>query len=335
MKQHFTLILIIIPLIIWLFSCDENLSPKGELTQKYSVNLLLRGDTTLQCAYISHLYDVAGFDPSTLSEDPVMLGSQISIKYINKGTTYYFRDTLDNNNLNPRYNSPSKYSYLKSFRPDYNSEIELSVNLPDGQKLTSKTTVPGKINFDESKTTNLIFIPPLIVYNYDSVYVNVFWKNENPYLFKAKRISFNYYHKDETGKKTLFVKQIPISTLQEGIQTGFDYNDVSLKDELHIERKLVEQALKEISEGDLKKSTYYVGPIQIEILLFDENLSKYYNSKLYFDYGFTIRNFPADMTNINGGLGFFASYSQTKRTIKFDDNYLLKKFGYLPESSTK
>ena len=135
----------------------------------------------------------------------------------------------------------------------------------------------------------------------------------------------------------MFVKQIPITSKQEGNQTISDYNDIALKDELHIERKLLEESLREISEGDSKKSFYYVGPVQVEILLFDENLSKYYNSKLYlyFDYGFTIRNFPADMTNIDGGLGFFASYSQTKRIIKCDDNYLLKKFGYLPESSTK
>lgn len=74
---------------------------------------------------------------------------------------------------------------------------------------------------------------------------------------------------------------------------------------------------------------------QVEILLFDENLTKHYSSKQYFDYGFTIRNFLADIINFEGGLGFFASFSQTKRVIKFDDNYLLKKFGYLPESSTK
>ena len=334
MKKIFFSYLIIVCLITTL-SCDENLSPKGELQQKYSVNLILRGDTTFQSAYLSRLYDVEGFDPNTLSEDPAVTGAGISIKYSDIGTSFYFRDTLDNNNLNPRYNSPSKYSYLKSFRPAYNSEIELNVALPGGQKLTSKTRVPAKINFDEAKTTNLIYIPPLVVYNYDSVYLHVYWKNENPYLFKAKKIYFNYYHKDEAGNKTFFVKQIPITSRQEGNLSVVDYNEISLKDELHIERKLVEQALREISNGDNKKALYYVGPIQIEILLFDENLSIYYILKLYFDYGFTIRNFPSDMTNIEGGLGFFASYSQTKRVIKFDDNYLLKKFGYLPESSTK
>lgn len=58
----------------------------------------------------------------------------------------------------------------------------------------------------------------------------------------------------------MFVKQIPVTSGWDGVQNAPDFNDISLKDELHIERKLVEQALKEISEGDSKKVAYYVGP---------------------------------------------------------------------------
>ncbi len=217
LKRFFTFVIAAI-ILFSIESCEENLSPKGELQQKYSVNHILRGDTTLQCAYLSRLYDVEGFDPNTLSEDPGVLGAGISIKYSDKETNYSFRDTIDYNNLNPRCNTPAKYSFLKSFRPDYNREIELSINLPDGQKLTSKTKVPSKINFDETKTTNLIFIPPLIVYNYDSVYLHVYWKNENPYLFKAKRISFNYYHKDETEKKPCLLNKYQSPQNRKGIR---------------------------------------------------------------------------------------------------------------------
>ncbi len=132
---------------------------------------------TLQNAYVSRLYDVDGFDLKTLSADPAVFGASVSIRYTDKGTSFLFRDTLDNNNLNSRYNSQAKYSYLKSFRPDYNREIELNVILPNGQKLISKTKVPDKINFDEIKSTHIIIIPPRVAYNYDTVYIKGTSKN--------------------------------------------------------------------------------------------------------------------------------------------------------------
>jgi len=69
------------------------------------------------------------------------------------------------------------------------------------------------------------------------------------------------------------------------------------------------------------------------IYSFDENLSRYYSANLFFDFGFTVRNFPGDVTNIEGGYGFFGAYSYTKRIIKFDQQYLLSTFGYLREAT--
>lgn len=327
MKRIFYLLITAASLFIVL-SCEENFSPKGELPNKYTVNLILRGDTTFQTAYVSRLYDVQGFDPNTLKTDPAVSGAQLYIKYTDSDTRYYFRDTVDNANLNSRYNTPAKYYYLNNFKPRYGKEIEMNLILPDGKRLASKSKTPEGIYFDEDRTTP--YIPgPLISFYSDSVYINVVWGNSSVNLVKGKKVSFVYYHKDLNGVTSKFVKQVPIIVEQSNGNTFTDYNALSFDNELKLERKLLQQALEEISQGDSKKGRYSIAPLVVDIYLLDENLTKLYSANLFFDFGFTVRNYPADITNIDGGLGFFSSYSVVRRVIQFDPQYLLKKYGYL------
>ena len=309
-------------------SCEESISPKGNMPVKYNVNLILRGDTTLQTAYIAKLYNVEGFNPNDNKEDPAVTGSLIWLKYLDSNTRYYFRDTVDIQNINTRYNTPSKYYYLKNFRPVFGKEVELNVTLPDGQKLFSKTKIPEGTFFNEEKT--LPYIPgPLI--GRDTSNMNVVWESSLS-LAKAQKVTLPYYYKDLNGVKTKHKVNIPINVTSSTINNNpSDYINTSFKNELLIDRKLFEQILQNISAGDPAKGRYSIASLEIEVFLFDENLTSYYSADLFFDYGFTIRNYPSDITNINGGLGFFASYSYVKRIIKFDPQYLLKKYGYLSE----
>jgi len=310
------------------YSCEENISPVGDLPVKYDVNLILRGDTTLQTAYVSKLYGVDGFNPYSNTEDPAVTGALVWLKYSDSNTKYYFRDTIDLQNINTRYNTPAKYYYIKNFRPVFGKEVELNISLPDGQKLSSKTKIPDGIYFDEEKT--LPYIPgPLI--GRDTSNMNVVWVSSLS-LVKAQRVTLPYYYRDLNGVKNKFKVNIPINVSSLTAGNNFsDYINTSFKNELSIDRKLFEQVLQNISAGDPAKGRYSIAPLEIEIFLYDENLTSYFSSDLFFDYGFTIRNFPSDITNINGGLGFYASYSYVKRIIKFDPQYLLKKFGYLSE----
>jgi hypothetical protein len=168
--------------------------------------------------------------------------------------------------------------------------------------------------------------------NYDSIYINVFWNNSSLDQLKAKKVVIGYFHKNQDGNKTWYIKHVPIASNQE-TQSGLDYNELSFRNETHIERKLIEQALLEIAGSDTKKSSYYIAPLKISIFSLDDNLTKFYRSNLYYDYGFSIRNYPGDYSNVNGGLGFFASYSEVTKMVKFDEKYLKNKFGYATDST--
>ncbi len=320
---YYVSILVFVSLMI---SCDENFSPKGELQNKYSVNLILRSDTTLQTAYISKAYDVQGFDPSSLTSDPAVDGAVISLKYSDSPKQYFFRDTVDNNNINTRFNTPAKYYYIKNFRPVYGKQIELNVTLPGGASLTSTTNVPEGIYFDEAKT--IPFLPGPFIGN-DTVYINVVWKNSNSNTAKSVRAYFNYYHKELNGDTVGFVKRVPVAMGIAGSDTSYTFSKNVFENKVQLPRKLLDIALRQISAGDHAKGRYLIGPLNVEIIVLDDNLSKYYSSDLFFNYGFTVRNFPADFTDITGGFGFFGSYSYTKRVIQFDPKYLLNTYGYL------
>jgi hypothetical protein len=323
---------VIIPLVslAFILSCQENFSPKAALPDKYVFNLIMRGDTTVQIAYLSRLYDVANYNPSSLATDPAVDGAVIAINYTGDSKQYIFRDTLDNGVPNQRYKTPSKYYYLSNFRPAVNKEIQLNITLPDGQKMTSKTILPPAIVFDNNLSTPYI---PGSYFNTDSVYINVYWNNSNSNSAKAKRVSFVYFHKELNGTKTRHIKQVPIVAVIQGDSTAYDYNDIEFENALHLPRALLDKALLEISAGDPQKGRYLIAPLRVDVLLFDDSLSKLYSANLFYNYGFTIKNYPTSLTDITGGLGYFASYAQVTHYISFDPPYLMNKYGYLADSS--
>lgn len=325
--RKFFLIATAITFYVFLASCDENVSPKGTLPEKYSVNFVLRGDTTIQTAYISKLFDVEGFDPAALSEDPAVGGVKVYIKYSDSETKYFLRDTIDTK-INTVYRTPAKYYYVKNFKPQFNKQIQLHADLPNGNKLSSTSKTPAALVFDNSKS--LSYIPgPLL--GRDTTYVSIYWNGIGLDVVKAKRVKIVYFYKELSGEKIRHEKLVPINASQNGLKETLDYNNLSFQNEVKIERKLLTKALNEISEGNPSKGRYSLAYLEVDVLAFDENLTKYFSTNLYYDFGFTVRNFPSDVTNISGGLGFFGTYVSSKKQLKFDSQYALKEFGYLIE----
>jgi hypothetical protein len=322
--------IVVISLLIYalIISCEENISPKGELPIKYSVNFVLRGDATTQTAYISKLYDVTGFDPSTLDTDPAAAGANVYLKYSDSETRYYLRDTVDYNNLNPSYNTPAKYYFISNFTPISNKQITLFAQMQDGTQLTASSKTPLNLSFDNYKS--LSYIPgPLI--GRDTTYASIYWDNIGQDVVKARRVKIVYYYRELTGEKTRHEKQVPLKIDNSSGKEIAVYTDFSFQNELKIPRKFLTKALREISEGNSSKGRFSLLNLEVEILSFDENLTKYYSTSLFYDFGFTVRSYPSDLTNINGGLGFFASYLSAKKYLKFDQQYALNEFGYLIE----
>lgn len=326
MKRTY-LIISILALVVVFIRCEENVSPKGNLPVKYAVNFVLRGDTTLQTAYISKLFDVEGFDPSVLSADPAVSGAKVYLKYSDSETKYFLRDTIDNNS-NSSFGTPVKYYYLKNFKPQFNKQIQMFAEMPNGDLLNSSSKTPVGLVFDNTKS--LSYIPgPLL--GRDTTYASIYWNGIGLDVVKAKRVKIVYYYRESNGEKTRHEKLVPIKYSTDGKTESIDYYNMTFQNEVKIERKLLTKALRDISEGNSSKGRFSLAYLEVEVLSFDENLTKYYSTNLFYDFGFTVRNYPSDISNIKGGLGFFGSYVSSKKLLKFDSQYALTEFGYLTE----
>ncbi len=306
------------------YSCEDTIEPYGELPDGYAINLILKGDDSLQTAYISRLYQPDDFGSINQEVDPAVGGVELSLQNMLTGKVYYFRDTVDNENFNPHYNSPAKYYYLADFWPEAGSWFNLSAKFPDETILTSTLTMPQTIIPDESETTRII---PGAFVDRDTVYVTAAWLNNNIKLVKARKVYFDYYIRQPTGEDIKYRKYLPVGDTPSASAIGSDI-DISYSDRADVRRTFLNVALEEISEGNPVKGSYAIGPVTFEIMNFDEGLSEYYHADLFYNYGFTIRNNPSDFTNISGGKGFFGGYTYMKIEVPFQSNWLMDNFGY-------
>jgi hypothetical protein len=325
MKKIIPISLIFISVLLF-YSCDENVSPKGELPDEYVINLIIRTDTSFQTATVTRVYDVDGFDPLELKTDPSVSGAKISLKYSDSNIEYFYRDTVDNSKLNSRFGVPSKYYYLKNLPIVYGKEIEMKAVIPGGKVISAKTKIPEKFVITSEGTTP--FIPgPLI--GRDTANISVAWNNAATDYVKMGKATLVYFYKEVDGSKTRYEKKVPMSIIISGSDTS--YSTSSFRNDLKINRTILRNVLSEISAGNSAKGRYSIAPLEIEIFVMDENLTRYFSAGLLYDFGFTIRNIPSPISNMNGGLGFMGSYAHSKIAIRFEDQYLLNTFGYLRE----
>lgn len=320
------LIILLAPLLFW--SCEENVSPKAPLPDDNVVNLIIRGGSSFQTATVTKIYDVEGFNPGDLKTDPSVAGAKIYLKYSGSNTEYLFRDTTDNNLINKRFGTPAKYYYLKNFQMLHGNEVEVKAVMPGGKIITSKTKIPEGVSFTFDGTTP--FIPgPLI--GRDTVNISVAWNNSPTELVKMGKVKLVYFYKELDGSKTRYEKEVPLGINVAGNDTVKNYVLSNFKNEFKFSRALLKKSLEEISLGNPAKGRYSIAPLEVEIYVMDEYLTRLYSAGLLYDYGFTVRNLPTQISNMSGGLGFFGSYSYSRISIRFEDQYLLNNFGYLRE----
>ena len=67
--------------------------------------------------------------------------------------------------------------------------------------------------------------------------------------------------------------------------------------------------------------------MDVQLIVYDPNLSTYYSSMQEATDGFTVRLDQPDYSNVTGGFGIFGSYVRTELKVKFTKEYL-KTFGY-------
>ena len=317
MKRYFPVILVIFGLIN--YSCEENFSPKGDYQEKYILTCVIRGDTSFQTASISKSYDVPGYDAGLNRTDPFIKTALIRIWQ--GDSVKFMRDTSIVRTDTSRYNSPFHYFYLDNFKPDNEKELEIEAILKNGKILRGFTKIPESIEWVISDTSSSQIPAQADSHFYFS------WSSSLNLGWYIPRFSF-FYLKNENGVQVLNKKEVPLKYVYEGGKLVPKFSMPIRNNSVGIPNAYLDSAFTQISRGDANKANYTILGCIFELLVLDENLSKYYSTLHGFLDDYTIRIDESDFTNIEGGLGVFGSYLKQQEGGFINKDYI-NSFGYI------
>lgn len=311
-------LIILIIFAQFFISCDADFSPYGEFNEKYIVTCILRSDTTFQTAVLSHSYLPNNPDPNTYNIDPSIMSADIRVWY--KDSVYVFKDTSVIRNDTSRYQSSYRFYFNNKFRIQPREEIEIEVLLQNGRRLHASSFTPSDIRFEESSE---VIIPPV-----NSNLVQFSWENQNQGTYFSPKFEIKY-SQIVNGITEIKKIEVPLRYENKNGEIIPVYPDHSTRTVVVYPLEVITQALESISDSDPNKQNYYIyqTPI-INVLAFDDALSRYASSTSASLSESTVILNSSDYTNIENGFGIFGSFVNKKYTsIKFQESYI-NSFGY-------
>ncbi len=324
MKKVIVIIFFVTAMLIN-YSCEENFSPKGDFQQKYILNCVIRSDTSLQTATISRSYEVGGYDPFVNTTDPFLKNAYIRIWAGDK--VYFMKDSSIARTDSSRYKDPLHFFYVDNFNPGISTSLEIEAILADGKTLKASTTLPETVNWNysniDTSDTNAFRIPSL---SHD--YFSYAWFQGSSLGWYLPRLIL-IYSKMVNGNEER--REILVPEKYEDVGRGIEavYPSPTKNTLASFKNSALDSVFRQISKGDPVKSHYKIYALVLELLVFDDPLSKYFSVTNGFFDDYTIILDEVDYTNVEGGLGIFGSYTKQRRGSKIASEYI-SSFGYVP-----
>jgi hypothetical protein len=287
----------------------------------YILNCILQNDNSIQYALLSkNLYTESGGTPTSISKDQFIKGANVKILYNN--SEYVMKDTTLQIITDGKINEINCY-YFKGLIADPGKAVSIEATAPNGKKLTSTIQIP------------VIYFPKNFAYNIPPGFpdANYFidelgwgWVVNNKQsndIINLPQIEV-YYKKYEGG--TFIEKKIIIplgSFTINGYSNVEPSNNYSAMENFDI----INMKMQEISGNDYNKQNYIIEKATYSVLAIDPLLSKYYSLDDTYSQSFSIKLYPPDYSNIQGGKGVFGTYYKYSKTANIDSLYVYS-FGY-------
>ena len=183
-----------------LFSCETPLNVDAPFRQRYVLNGIMRGDSSIQYVNITRTYrPLNDINPSSDTSDKFIAGADVNIWY--KDTIYTLRDSallVDSSG----YKDSVHVYYVRNLKPDPGQNLQIQALLPNGLLLQSNTTLPdvsASDNFFDAY--NDIIVPP----GDGRSYIYILWKSLE--VVYQPRIMIDYY---KVGSSVLLEHQVPL-----------------------------------------------------------------------------------------------------------------------------
>ena len=314
--------------ILLVSGCDQTFAPKGEFHQQYVLQAFVQGGVggtpTTMNALLARVYDVDGFDPSVNTNDPSVAGALVTFLMNARQDTLKERFRPNKDSL--RYGPKQRYYTGRIVTPGPDATVLINAKLPDGTVLSARTTIPrprptlSSIDFPRGVTThlNLPENPHSWTIRWDS-------DNATPGRLFFPRLVIPYVKL--IGDSTYY-GSIPVPlTLTGGPDGGPVYPSATFETACTFDFAAIDWAMAQIAGDDPQKYSYGTHDLFLELLEYDDALSKYYSSVHGSLDQFSIRIDQPVYSNIGGGIGIFGSYFDTQAHFDFDQRYVVL-YGY-------
>ena len=317
MKSLKTLSLLILISLLFI-SCEEDFNPYGDYFERFAFTCILKSDQQYQTATLFRSYRPDGYDPSTYTEDPSVIGADIRVWY--NDSVFVFRDTSEVRIDTSRYKTPFRYYYNNKFSVGNRKTIELEVLLPNGKRLRSSSVTPGQISFDDQSDA---LIPAGT-----SQIIQIQWNTLEEGTYFAPRMVIRY-KQNINGEIVDKTKEIPTKYINQDNTLVPFFPQPSASATVIYELEAISKALEEISEGDPNKQNFSIYQrVAFSTAALDLPTSRYVSSTSGSIDDLTVNVDVSDYTNIEGGFGLFGSYSSRSYTrLRFVKDYI-ESFGY-------
>jgi hypothetical protein len=301
----------IILAIFFLFSCEAPFNVDAPFRQRYVLNGIMRNDSSVQYVTITRTYRPPNeTNPSSDTSDKSIIGANVNIWY--QDTIYTLRDSslfIDTSSVRDTVH----FYYIRNLKPDPGQSVQIQALLPNGLLLQSNTTLPNVSSGGFFDPTSDILVPPV---NGNS-YIYILWQSLG-FVYQPK-IMIEYY---KVGSTQIQYHQVPLIYTNKNGNSAPIYPGPTTNNYLKIDILAISSALNEIATNEQDKTHYSILGIDIQLLVYDQNISTYYSSNQNSINDFTVIINPPDYSNIQGGYGIFGSFSRTDYYLKFNTKYL-------------
>ncbi|MBM4172120.1 MAG: DUF4249 family protein [Ignavibacteria bacterium] len=311
-------------LIITLNSCDDQVEPKTDFSQVYTLNCIIRTDSSFQVATITRSYNVDGYDPYTNTDDPFIKGAKVRIYYNNN--VYNLKDTSIARSADSRYKAPINFYYTKNLFPQHSLPIRIEAELPNGKVLSSSGEIisPNTL-YLYSSSPSIPSLNPTSRINFNWGELGLIYRTKGVYY--APELAILYTH-EKDGVKTNYQKKvamyyIPGSPDKQPVYPQIQTNILSAGFEIDA----ITRAMEEISSGDPNKKNYRIEKAFFRLLAMDAGLATFYSAQKIFLDEFSVRLNQPEITNITGGLGVFGTYTIKNIELEIQPAFI-ESFGY-------
>lgn len=317
MRIKYFVFVILISLIV--ISCDDNFSPKASYDERYSLNCIIRGDTSFHVATAFKSYDVPNIDPYENKKDLFIDGAFIRM-WRGNDEIFIFRDSSMDRTDKSRYNTDNKYYYISDFVPNEGDILDIEALLPNGRRLRSSTIIPNGVERNK-ENSDLILTRRL------ADYLRTSWIIKNRDQVYLPKLLIDYFV-NENGVDVRQKKIIPWKKLPDGNDSKYIYPVPSRDYLIDYGVDIIKEAMEDISKNVTEKSKYTIISLRLELSIFDENLSTYYFTVGLDDNSFAAGLDEGDYSNIENGFGIFGSFFTQNFKIDLDKGYV-NSFGYI------